>query len=33
MELRGWIEEHHERTGSTVAERLLDDWHDSSTGS
>ena len=27
-ELRGWIEEHRERTGSPVAERLLDDWHD-----
>jgi glutamate synthase (NADPH/NADH) large chain/glutamate synthase (ferredoxin) len=25
-ELRGWIEEHRERTGSTVAARLLDDW-------
>jgi glutamate synthase domain-containing protein 2/glutamate synthase domain-containing protein 1/glutamate synthase domain-containing protein 3 len=25
-ELRGWIEEHHERTGSMVAHRLLDDW-------
>jgi glutamate synthase (NADPH/NADH) large chain/glutamate synthase (ferredoxin) len=25
-ELRGWIEEHRERTGSNVADRLLDDW-------
>ena len=25
-ELRGWIEEHRERTGSTLADRLLDDW-------
>jgi glutamate synthase (NADPH) large chain len=25
-ELRGWIEEHRERTGSPVAARLLDDW-------
>jgi glutamate synthase domain-containing protein 3 len=25
-ELRGWIEEHLERTGSSVAERVLDDW-------
>ena len=25
-ELRGWIDEHRERTGSTVAARLLDDW-------
>ena len=27
-ELRGWVEEHRERTGSHVAVRLLDDWHD-----
>jgi glutamate synthase domain-containing protein 3 len=26
-DLRGWIEEHAERTGSIVAARLLDDWH------
>jgi glutamate synthase domain-containing protein 3 len=26
-DLRGWIREHGERTGSTVAARLLDDWH------
>jgi glutamate synthase domain-containing protein 3 len=26
-ELRGWVEEHRERTGSRVAARLLDDWH------
>jgi glutamate synthase (NADPH) large chain len=26
LELRGWIEEHHELTGSPVAERLLADW-------
>ena len=26
-ELRGWVEEHRERTGSPVAARLLDDWH------
>jgi glutamate synthase domain-containing protein 3 len=25
-ELCGWIREHHERTGSVVAARLLDDW-------
>ena len=25
-ELRGWIEEHGERTGSAVAERVLGDW-------
>jgi glutamate synthase domain-containing protein 3 len=25
-ELRGWIEEHRDRTGSTVAARLLADW-------
>jgi glutamate synthase domain-containing protein 3 len=25
-ELRGWIEEHRERTGSAVAERVLEDW-------
>ena len=25
-ELRGWVEEHRERTGSPVAARLLDDW-------
>ncbi len=25
-ELRGWISEHHERTGSEVAERVLADW-------
>jgi glutamate synthase domain-containing protein 3 len=25
-ELRGWVEEHRERTGSRVAGRLLDDW-------
>ena len=25
-ELRGWIEEHRERTGSEVAERVLADW-------
>jgi glutamate synthase (NADPH/NADH) large chain/glutamate synthase (ferredoxin) len=28
LELRGFIEEHHERTGSPVAERLLDFWDD-----
>jgi glutamate synthase domain-containing protein 3 len=26
LELRGWVEEHHERTGSPVAARVLDDW-------
>jgi glutamate synthase (NADPH) large chain len=26
LELRGWIAEHRERTGSAVAERLLADW-------
>jgi glutamate synthase domain-containing protein 2/glutamate synthase domain-containing protein 1/glutamate synthase domain-containing protein 3 len=26
LELRGWMEEHAKRTGSTVAQRLLDDW-------
>ncbi|MEA2402647.1 MAG: glutamate synthase large chain [Thermoleophilaceae bacterium] len=26
LELRGWIEEHHDRTGSAVAERVLDSW-------
>jgi glutamate synthase domain-containing protein 3 len=26
LELRGWIEEHQQRTGSTVAERVLDAW-------
>jgi glutamate synthase (NADPH/NADH) large chain/glutamate synthase (ferredoxin) len=26
LELRGWIEEHAERTGSPVAERVLADW-------
>jgi glutamate synthase domain-containing protein 2/glutamate synthase domain-containing protein 1/glutamate synthase domain-containing protein 3 len=26
LELRGWIEEHGERTGSPVAERMLADW-------
>jgi glutamate synthase domain-containing protein 2/glutamate synthase domain-containing protein 1/glutamate synthase domain-containing protein 3 len=26
LELRGWIEEHGERTGSPVAERVLADW-------
>ena len=25
-ELRGWVDEHRERTGSHVAARLLDDW-------
>jgi glutamate synthase domain-containing protein 3 len=25
-ELRGWVEEHRERTGSRVASRLLEDW-------
>ena len=25
-ELRGWVDEHRERTGSQVAARLLDDW-------
>jgi glutamate synthase (NADPH/NADH) large chain/glutamate synthase (ferredoxin) len=25
-ELRRWVEEHHERTGSTVAARVLEDW-------
>ena len=25
-ELRSWVDEHRERTGSPVAERLLDDW-------
>ncbi len=25
-ELRGWVEEHRERTGSSVAATLLDDW-------
>jgi glutamate synthase domain-containing protein 2/glutamate synthase domain-containing protein 1/glutamate synthase domain-containing protein 3 len=28
LELRGWIEEHRELTGSPVAERLLADWGD-----
>jgi glutamate synthase (NADPH) large chain len=28
-ELRGWVEEHRERTGSVVAERVLADWHSS----
>ncbi len=28
LELRGFIEEHHERTGSPVAERVLDSWDD-----
>ncbi|MEA2331540.1 MAG: glutamate synthase large chain, partial [Thermoleophilaceae bacterium] len=28
LELRGWISEHHEWTGSTVAERILDGWDD-----
>jgi glutamate synthase domain-containing protein 3 len=28
LELRGWIEEHQERTGSPVAERVLDAWDD-----
>jgi glutamate synthase (NADPH) large chain len=26
LELRGWMEEHAKRTGSTVAQRLLDEW-------
>ncbi|WDT93226.1 glutamate synthase large subunit [Thermoleophilum album] len=26
LELRGWIEEHERRTGSTVARAVLDDW-------
>ena len=26
VELRTWVEEHRERTGSPVAERLLEDW-------
>jgi glutamate synthase domain-containing protein 2/glutamate synthase domain-containing protein 1/glutamate synthase domain-containing protein 3 len=26
LELRGWLDEHAERTGSPVAKRLLDDW-------
>jgi glutamate synthase domain-containing protein 2/glutamate synthase domain-containing protein 3 len=26
LELRGWIEEHRQRTGSPVAERVLDSW-------
>jgi glutamate synthase domain-containing protein 3 len=26
-ELRGWVEEHRQRTGSPVAALLLDDWH------
>jgi len=29
LELRGWIEEHAERTGSPVAERVVDSWDDS----
>jgi glutamate synthase domain-containing protein 3 len=28
-ELRGWIEEHRERTGSAAAERVLADWQGS----
>jgi glutamate synthase (NADPH/NADH) large chain/glutamate synthase (ferredoxin) len=28
LELRGWIEEHQERTGSPVAERILEGWDD-----
>ena len=32
-ELRGWVDEHRERTGSTVAARLLDDWQARSTRS
>jgi glutamate synthase domain-containing protein 3 len=28
LELRGWIEEHQQRTGSTVAERVLEAWDD-----
>jgi glutamate synthase domain-containing protein 3 len=31
-ELRGWISEHHERTGSQVAERVLADWKGSLNG-
>ncbi len=26
LELRGFVEEHHERTGSAVAERVLESW-------
>ncbi|MGH2823667.1 MAG: hypothetical protein ACRDLY_11725, partial [Thermoleophilaceae bacterium] len=26
LELRGWIEQHRELTGSPVAERVLSDW-------
>jgi glutamate synthase domain-containing protein 3 len=26
LELRGFVEEHADRTGSTVAQRLLDEW-------
>ncbi len=28
LELRGWIEEHQERTGSAVADRVLEAWDD-----
>ena len=28
LELRGWIEEHRDRTGSPVAERIVDGWDD-----
>jgi len=28
LELRGIVEEHHERTGSAVAERVLESWDD-----
>ena len=31
LELRGLIEEHRERTGSPVAERLLDAWDEELT--
>jgi glutamate synthase domain-containing protein 3 len=31
LELRGLVEEHHERTGSAVAERVLDAWDDELT--
>jgi glutamate synthase domain-containing protein 3 len=29
LELRGWVEEHANRTGSPVAQRLLDEWDES----
>ena len=29
LELRGWVEEHAARTGSPVAQRLVDEWDES----